>query len=361
MSITQLQVLRTDFATTQVHEAPTPELADGQVLVEIARFALTANNVTYAFSGDMIGYWKFFPADGPWGITPVWGLADVVASKHPEIAVGERIWGFLPMASHLVLEPSKVSRGSFVDGATHRRDLPAVYNNYQRTSGDPPELKALEDQRCVLFPLFSTSYVLYDYLVDNDFFGAEQVLIGSASSKTGFGLAHLLFHHEGKRPRVVGLTSPGNVAFVKDLGFYDEVVTYDAIPAMDPTRTSAFVDMAGQGPVITAVHMTFGPQLKLSCAVGVTHWTSERFRGEGAVTPHTFFFAPAQFQKRDADWGPGEIMRRAQRASVKIAMDTQSALKIEHVTGAKAVADVWTRLVAGQMSPDVGVMASLKG
>jgi hypothetical protein len=31
------------------------------VLVAIERYALTANNVSYALSGEQIGYWKFFP------------------------------------------------------------------------------------------------------------------------------------------------------------------------------------------------------------------------------------------------------------------------------------------------------------
>jgi len=157
----------------------------------------------------------------------------------------------------------------------------------------------------------STSYVLYDYLVDNAFFGAEQVLVGSASSKTGLGLTNLLSRH-GEGRRVVGLTSPGNVGFVKGLGTCDEVVTYDAIGAMDPSIPTAFVDMSGAGEVVSAIHGKFGAQLKLSCAVGATHWVAGRYRPEQPAIPHAFFFAPAQFAKRDVDWGPGEIMRRAQ-------------------------------------------------
>ena len=41
-------------------------------------------------------------------------------------------------------------------------------------------------------PLFTTSFFIYDYLEVNSFFGADTVLISSASSKTSFCLAYLI-------------------------------------------------------------------------------------------------------------------------------------------------------------------------
>ena len=357
--ITQIQVRRSDFAETRVESVERPELADGEILVAIDRFALTANNVSYALSGDMIGYWKFFPVVEPWGIVPVWGFADVIESRAPAVAVGERIWGFLPMASHLVMQPAAVTERAFNDGAAHRADLPAIYNNYQRTSGDPAALTAMEDARCLLFPLFSTSYVLYDYLVDNDFFGAGQVLVGSASSKTGLGLTNLLSRHGEDGPRVVGLTSPRNLDFVKGLGTCDEVIPYDAIGALDPDVPTAFVDMSGDGDVVTAIHARFGANLKLSCAVGATHWGAGRFRPDKAAAPHSFFFAPAQFAKRDLDWGPGEIMRRAQAEAVRMAAELKGTLEVRHEHGPDMVAAAWRNLVGNTIAPNVAIMASL--
>jgi NADPH:quinone reductase-like Zn-dependent oxidoreductase len=357
--ITQVQVRRSAFAETQVVSVDRPELADGEILVAIDRFAMTANNVSYALSGDMIGYWKFFPVAEPWGIVPVWGFADVIESRTPDVAVGERIWGFLPMASHLVMHPAAVTGRAFNDGAAHRADLPGIYNNYQRTSGDPAALTAMEDARCLLFPLFSTSYVLYDYLVDNDFFGARQVLVGSASSKTGLGLTNLLSRHGDGRPRVVGLTSPRNAGFVTGLGTCDEVITYDAISGLDPSLPTAFVDMSGDGDVVTAVHARFGANLKLSCAVGATHWGAGRYRPEQAATPHTFFFAPAQFAKRDVDWGPGEIMRRAQAEATRMSAELKGTLEVQHERGSDAVIAAWRGLVGNTIAPNVALMASL--
>ena len=357
--ITQLQVRRKAFAETRTVSIETPVLADGEVLLAIDKFAMTANNVSYALSGDMIGYWKFFPAEEPWGRVPVWGFADVVESRCADLPVGERVWGFLPMASHLVVSPTRVTGRSFTDGAPHRADLPGIYNTYQRTRGDPAALTALEDERCLLFPLFSTSYVLYDYLVDNAFFGAEQVLVGSASSKTGLGLANLLSRHGEGRPRVVGLTSPGNVAFVNRLGTCDEVVVYGDIPELAPAIPTAFVDMSGNGEVVSRIHDRFGSQLKLSCAVGATHWGTGRFRPDTSSTPHSFFFAPAQFAKRDTDWGPGEILRRAQTESARMAADLKGLVEIRHERGAEAVASAWRSLVDNAIAPDIAIMAAL--
>ena len=41
-------------------------------------------------------------------------------------------------------------------------------------------------------PLFFTSFMLADQLEDNDWFGAEVLVLSSASSKTAYGTAFLL-------------------------------------------------------------------------------------------------------------------------------------------------------------------------
>lgn len=70
---------RADYRNTRVIEAHPADVQDGQIRVRVDAFGFTANNVTYA-AGDMIGYWKFFPApdtdDGvDWGRVPVGGSA----------------------------------------------------------------------------------------------------------------------------------------------------------------------------------------------------------------------------------------------------------------------------------------------
>jgi len=360
MNIEQVEVRRKAFGETRITSHPAPELAQGEVLARTERFALTANNVTYALTGDMLGYWKFFPAAEPWGVVPVWGFADIVQSRCDALAVGERVWGFLPMASHVVLRPVEVTERSFSDGAQHRSALPAIYNSYQRTRDDPPALRALADERCILFPLFTTSFILCDYLIDNAHFGARQIIVGSASSKTGLGLCNLLMRVAGNRPRVIGLTSARNRDFVRQSAMCDEVRTYDEIDALDASLPTAFVDMAGNAEVIAGIHRHFGGNLTLSTGVGATHWEAPRFRGEGAVVPHDFFFAPAQLMKREQEWGPGEVMRRASQEAARMASELQGILTVQREDGAARVAESFARLVRNEAPADAGIIGSFQ-
>ncbi|HNS86966.1 MAG TPA: DUF2855 family protein, partial [Parvularculaceae bacterium] len=76
-----LEVRKDDISRMRIAERDAPALKDGEILVKVDRFALTANNITYGVVGEKIGYWKFFPAEDGWGVVPVWGFADVVQSQ----------------------------------------------------------------------------------------------------------------------------------------------------------------------------------------------------------------------------------------------------------------------------------------
>ncbi len=358
MSLIQIEVRRDALAQTRIRTAPLPALNDGEVLARVVKFALTANNVTYGFAGDSVGYWNFFPTEAPYGIIPVWGFAEIVESRCAGLDKGERFWGFLPMASHVVLRPGDISRGAFVDAAAHRAALPGLYNRYARTGADDSALASLEDERCVYFPLFTTSYVLYDYLSDNAYFGAKQVVIGSASSKTGFGLAYALRRLAPGAVRVIGLTSARNLAFVRGLDIYDDVRAYDDLKAIENAPT-AFIDMAGDGAVTAALDDHLGENITLSCGVGVTHWTAARAAGPFKGAAPRFFFAPGQIGKREAEWGPGEMLRRANVENIRTAAAIKDKLAIDHVNGAEAAMAAYRALAEGKAAPERAMMLSL--
>lgn len=356
---TEIWVDRANLRDVIIKTRELAPLEDGQVLVAIDKFGLTANNVSYAVSGDFIGYWKYYPAEDKWGKVPVWGFANVVESNHPDVPVGERLWGFFPMADYAVLQPGKVSKRNIHDASAHRADLPALYNQYARASQDEDYLKALETERCLLFPLFTTSYVLYDYLIDNDFFGAKQVLIGSASSKTGFGLAHLLFNDSAISQKVIGLTSPGNVGFVKDLNVCDQVVAYGDEDQIDSTLPTAFVDMSGDGPLRTKLHNMLGELMVESCMVGATHWDVDRSPGDVPGATPTFFFAPTHIGKRNADWGDGVLLQKAFAANAKIAEDSKGQMTVDHLQGAEAAKAIWLDMLDNKVPPSRGIMVRI--
>jgi len=240
-------VRRDDLHRTAVLPASLPALADGQVLLKIDAFSFTANNITYAVIGEMLRYWEFFPAADGWGRVPVWGFADVVESRQPGVGVGERFYGYFPMSTHLIVQADRVDEGGFMDASPHRRDLPPVYNRYLRTSADPAYDLKHEDAYMLLRPLFGTSFLIDDFLEEQQFHGARAIALSSASSKTAIGLAALLSRRAGRGYEVIGLTSPSNRAFVVGLGYYDRVVTYDALHELPADQPLVFVDMAGNG------------------------------------------------------------------------------------------------------------------
>lgn len=355
MSDWHFLVDRDDYRTTRVVEFAPGSLDEGEVRLRVDAFGFTANNITYAAAGDMIGYWTFFPApdqgdDVNWGRVPVWGFADVVESRCDGVHDGERLFGYLPMSTELVILPMKVSTGSLTDGAAHRAALPPVYNNYERCSSASGYRSDLEAEQMLYRPLFFTSFLIDDFLADNDFFGASTVVLASASSKTAFGTAHLLGGRDGLT--VVGLTSPGNVAFVEGLGCYDQVVTYDNIASL-PSGPVAFVDMSGNSAVVRAVHEHFGDDLAHSAMVGITHWEDR----VGSVDPmpgpaQTMFFAPSQIEKRRQEWGPGVVEARLGEAWGPFLEQVSGWIEIEHGTGADAIGAVYVEMLENRTRPD---------
>jgi Protein of unknown function (DUF2855) len=355
MTFTRLCVKRAAIDECRLVEHPSPALADGEARVRVDDFALTANNITYAFAGETIGYWQFYPEDAEWGVVPVWGFAEVVESRCDALTPGTRFWGFLPMASHAVMVPGRIGPRGFVDMAPHRAALPAVYNGYALTHDDPAPLAAIADARSVMFPLLTTSWLIADYLADNAWFGAKQVIIGSASSKTGYGTAHFV-KETGADVRVTGLTSPGNIGFVSGLGVCDAVIGYGDVATLDPAVPAAYVDMSGDRGVLSAIHHHFADHLVASIAVGVTHWDAPRTPGPMPGAAPAFFFAPAQIAKRDGEWGSGETMRRAGAANAAFIAQLGDRLLIVHHHGGAAIATAWTETVAGRTPPTQGLI-----
>ncbi|MEZ5573202.1 MAG: DUF2855 family protein [Halioglobus sp.] len=355
----ELWVDRTNLRVSKKVVTALPELSAGEVLVAIYQFGLTANNVSYAVAGDAIGYWSFYPAEGNWGRVPVWGCAEVIASRCESLPLGDRLWGFFPMASHTTLQPGKVRDEQFMDVSEHRKPLPALYNAYRRTRAEPAFMQQMEVERCLLFPLFATSYMLYDYLLANNFFGAEQILIGSVSSKTGYGLAKLLHNDKNVSQRIVGLTSATNVAFVNDLNCCDDVVVYEHEADIDASLRAAYIDMSGDARLTVALHNHLGSNMVESTMVGATHWEEQGTTGELPGAKPTFFFAPGHIAKREAQWGSGVIMMKAMVASAEIAQEIKGELNVEWIRDLPSLAGSWNELLDNKVSPSRGLMVSL--
>jgi len=331
-------------------------LADGQALLRLTRFALTSNNVTYAAIGDGFGYWKFFPAADGWGRVPAWGFADVEASNAVDLGIGERIWGYYPIASRLIVTPAKVTARGFVDGAEHRQGLPPIYNQYERVAADPAYDAARENQAALFRPLFATGFLLDDFLDEHAAFGAKRVALASASSKTALSLAKLL--KDRGTVEVVGLTGAANAAFVEQTGYYDRVVAYDRLGTMPNDADVTLVDMAGSPGVIDALADRLGPKFVYNCMVGAAHWDAARER-EPKGPPRTLFFAPDRSQKRLADWGAEGFAKRYRAAWSGFMATADRWLKVIEDRGEDAVRTRWLALLDGKARPEEGYILSL--
>ncbi|MEI8145020.1 MAG: DUF2855 family protein [Alphaproteobacteria bacterium] len=362
ISTTTLEVSRTNLRSSRfVHSSidGDAEAALGRAVLAIDHFALTANNITYAAYGEEMSYWSFFPAEEGFGRIPVWGFAEVVASPHPDLPVGERVFGYFPMASHLVVEPVKISPARFIDGAAHRRGLPSAYNAYQRVTSDAAYSRLREPAQMILRPLVITSFLISDFLEDNSLFGAQQVLVSSASSKTSLGLGFCLKKMGLSGVATTGLTSASNRVFVEGVGVFDQVVGYDQIDSLDPKVTTVYVDMAGSVDLLTRVHGHFADKLVYSCRVGATHWEGKAGRLDLPGARPKFFFAPAQIEKRLADWGPGGLEQRFGGVWSAMVEAADHWLRVTNRSGEDAVESAYRETLEGRVAPSEGLVLSL--
>ncbi len=343
--------------TRFVENSTSADLASGQVLFRVDRFAFTANNISYAGAGDLLKYWNFFPTEPGWGRLPTMGFADVIASTYEGVSVGTRCFGFYPMSKYLLIEPSSASPTSIIDGVPHRAELAPTYNDYRPTDTDPTYSAEYEDELMLTRGLFLTSFLADDFFAESNHYGATSVLISSASSKTSIALAFRVA--EQGQVKTIGLTSARNLEFVESTGFYDRVLTYDAIGSLPTDEPSVFVDMAGNTKVSREIHEHFGSSLKYSMRIGATHWDAGGGDADLPGPNRAFFFAPSQIQKRVAEWGPQEFQERLGASLQAFIESTRKWLRVERGYGRDAVERIYQATLQGSARPDQGNVLSL--
>lgn len=348
-------IKRDDLHQTRLADAEPPEAGEGEALLRVDSFGITSNNVTYAVFGDAMNYWDFFPAPEGWGHMPVWGFAEVAAGVDG-IEEGTRLYGYLPPSSHLVVQPDRINERGFIDAAPHRDPLPSAYQGYRRVEADPAYEPRREAEQILFWPLFYTSFLVDDFFADQGFFGAETIVLSSASSKTAIIAAYLLAQREGVE--LVGLTSAGNREFVEELGIYDAVVAYDEIGSL-PGDRAVYADFSGDGETRGAIHEHYGERLAHSAMIGMTHHEALG-AGVGELTPKPrFFFAPNRIKKRGADWGTAALEQKVAEAWHPFAEWAGAWLNVQRVEGRGEVERVYKELLDGEIDPKVGHVVSL--
>jgi len=352
-----------NFQSTQLIEKTLPDtLEANQVLFKIDKFSFTSNNITYAIVGDRIGYWKFFPTQEGYGIIPAWGFADVVISNHPEVKVGERFYGYFPMASHLLVQADKVQPYGFVDGISHRSSLPPIYNYYTNVSQDAMHSPEQEDLQSIFRPLFTTSFLIDDVFYEQEYFGTQNIVITSASSKTAQALAFLLATRKKTQSlaiSIIGLTSGSNEDFVKQLGWYDQVFSYDKIDQLDNNQPHAIVDFTGNHQTQYALQTHLAMQLKYNCLVGLVDW--QHLEGEKPLPKKgEFFFAPTYAEQRQKAWGAAGFQQRVGQAWQQFIVSVKDSLQIAPPTSNEGVEKLYLEMLGGKIDPKKGYMINIQ-
>jgi len=351
---------------------------ENQLLLRVERFAFTANNVTYAALGSSFQYFDFFPVgeevpvDDPksWGIIPVWGVASVVASTHPDIPAGQLVFGYLPTTRYVVLEVGEVTETGFT---VRRANLPEdrkVYNQYHFTEKDSfcvEKTDTFLDYMMVFRPLFLTSFLLDDY-VHQTSADCNTVIISSASSKTSFGLAYLLsLRKDLDGLSIVALTSSRNVSFVEGLGIYDSIVCYDELEKLGTENKTVYVDIAGNAEVKENLvsHFESSGNLAKVVVVGMSHWDKtsaltppppQQQQSSGPTTE--LFFAPGWIIRRQKEIG-AELFVRMMKAWGSCMEIAPKWVTVHRQSGKDGFKEVYDSMLEGSASPSKAFVLSL--
>jgi hypothetical protein len=247
---------------------------------------------------------------------------------------------------------------------------------------------ALEDLTMLYRPLFWTSFWCEDWLYASNYRnGAKRVVISSASAKTAFTLAYCIRRRRGKGELsadtlIVGLTSPRNLAFTRQLGLYDEVLTYDDVEAL-PVATgikTIYADVAGVDSLNDRIFKHFASTKSLVAAIILGTSTIDpadvKTIGQAQREANTFsssadhanvrgradmevFFMVEWLARRRTELSIPQIVAMQKEAWDALLREGRTWVRIERVYGGPAVKRAYERLNKGGVGPDTGFIWSM--
>ena len=270
---------------------------------------------------------------------------------------GSRYYGWFPLAQYLDLDVTPTADGIRDDGA-HRSAHAPVYRSYLDTRRDPmyDAGEDAEDRHALLRGLFLTGFLADEFFADSDYFGASSAVVLSASSKTAVGYAQRA--SQRGLGAVIGVTAPANAAFVRSLGWYDDVLTYDALDALPVDGGAVAIDMSGNAATLAAIHEHFGDRLAHSMIVGKSHHDAPPVEITAGPTP-SFFFAPSEVSRRLEQWGRAEYQRRSVDALRDFVRGSERWLAIGRSSGPEAAQATYHEVFDGSVPPTIGRVVSL--
>jgi len=352
-----------DFRKTSILDGfhVNPNAVDeGQVMVKVDKLALTANSISYvlAHQEGILSYLDSFPAPEGLAHIPCWGYGDVVYSKSADVAEGERLYGFFPIASHVILTVGEAKPNGFTDTSPGRDAVAPFYSEYNYARKEPGYAPEFEDTVMLFRPLFGTSYLLQSFCQDHEFFGADRVIVTSASSKTAMGFGYLLQKKYAEKVKAIGLTSPRNHDFVVGLDCFNEVLTYDQVDLIDRGGKVLFFDVAGDRELLEKVHLRMGDAIAYSGQVGRTHWDADHDDACVALpgAKPVFWSGPDQVMKLRERHGGGGMMKVIGASMVDFLMAAHNWIKMMPAEGPEAIDNRVRSVLDGGVNANEGVV-----
>lgn len=262
---------------TDVPAEPTQQ--SGTVSLEILKSGLTANNTFYLRFGDKdpFNFFHCYPVDSTAELVqdkstshdefvhpPAWGVAQVVASTIDEIVVGTKYLGHLPIATSVTFKDVSVNEeGNMV---VKRPKVDAAYNVFRKIDPDDALLtEEYGDLALVCWPGIMTGFGCFSTLQMKGYYGADNLVITSASSKVALALA---FYLKDSGKNVVGYTSKSNVPFCQSTGLYSQILDYDA--DLDPEKKYVFIDIVGRSDIYSKNKSCVTKLIAIGNTVGAT-------------------------------------------------------------------------------------------
>ena len=342
-----LEVFKSNLVQYGIHYEQQASVQTGEVLVKIENLAMTANTMTYAAMGDL-GYWSLFPASSEeQGRIPAWGHGRVIASGVEDVAVDGRLFGLWPMASHVRLGGRR-SRLGLRETSPWRGDLNPVYNQYAL---EPLTTVEARELRAVFHPLFITSFVLAQHLLEQSDV-LRRIVIVSASSKTALGAAFLL---KGTC-ELVGVTSRRNADWVRGSGIYGAVCAYDELERLGTGRCLV-IDFSGDQLLLDRILSVLGSRDAELLRVGWTHGGPLAGSGVVETGEGSVFSGPKMIQHYAAKWGPAEFDRRLDSALETFTAAMQSRFTVEHRGGAEGMVGAYRDIQQGSIDASTLLIA----
>jgi hypothetical protein len=274
---TMIATVRDDMKETVILRDELPPLERDEIRLRVDKVGLSANNLFYAQMGNA-PFLKFF-AVYPVGDeheelanVPAWGVATVIESSNPEFSPGDQFRGFLHMTNVVQMKARRTPEGFTAFGGGRDKINPA-YNGFLSVDaeGDSPIRGHGQkpDLAMTAAPGAGSGFIMAELLRMNDFYGANAIVLTSASSKLSLATALLLRKErdQGDLAKITGYTAPHNADFVRATGLYDDVVTYDEGLPGDDTLRHLLIDVAGDADVYKRSKAKFVKAF----AVGGTH------------------------------------------------------------------------------------------